>query len=139
MNNTTGMTLIVKVITRLTVGLILIYGIYITLQGHTGPGGGFAGGIIIALSFVHLMLAYGKDTALKKLDKRKGLLCAGTGALIFTATIAWRLIQNGNFLTARDFAARLSLISDIALAAMVGTGLFVIFIALVLLIGEKGK
>ena len=60
-----GMSLIVKVITRLTVGLILLYGIYIVLHGHISPGGGFAGGVIIALSFVNLMLAYGKDVALK--------------------------------------------------------------------------
>lgn len=56
-----GMSLIVKVITRLTVGLILLFGIYIVLHGHVSPGGGFAGGVIIALSFIHLMLAYGKD------------------------------------------------------------------------------
>lgn len=136
-DNTAGMTLIVKVITRLTVGLILIYGIYVTLQGHVGPGGGFAGGIIIALSFVHLMLAYGKGMALKKLDKQKGLLCAGSGALIFSAIIALRLIQKNNFLKAEDFAAHFSLAADVAFAAMVGSGLFVVFIALVLLTGEK--
>ncbi|MBU3958757.1 MAG: hypothetical protein KKE91_02725, partial [Candidatus Omnitrophica bacterium] len=59
-NKEPGMTLIVKTITRLTVGLILLYGIYIVLHGHLTPGGGFAGGVIIALSFVHLMLAFGK-------------------------------------------------------------------------------
>jgi len=41
-----GMSLIVKTITRLTVGLILLYGIYIVLHGHVSPGGGFAGGVI---------------------------------------------------------------------------------------------
>ena len=46
-----GMSLIVKTITRLTVGLILLYGIYIVSHGHVSPGGGFAGGGIIALSF----------------------------------------------------------------------------------------
>ncbi len=41
--NQAGMTLIVKTITRLTVGLILLFGIYIVLHGHLSPGGGFAG------------------------------------------------------------------------------------------------
>ncbi|MDI6606195.1 MAG: MnhB domain-containing protein, partial [Candidatus Omnitrophota bacterium] len=58
-NPNSGMSLIVKTITRLTVGLILLFGIYIVLHGHLSPGGGFAGGVIIALSFVHLMLAFG--------------------------------------------------------------------------------
>jgi len=56
-----GMSVIVKTITRLTVGLILLYGIYILSHGHLSPGGGFAGGVIVALSFVHLMLAYDAD------------------------------------------------------------------------------
>ena len=82
-NNTSGMTLIVKTITRLTVGLILIYAIYIVLHGHLGPGGSFAGGIIIALSFIHLMLAYGKDIVVKKLNETNGLVFASLGALVF--------------------------------------------------------
>lgn len=45
-----GMTLIVKTVTRLTLGFILLYGIYISLNGHISPGGGFAGGVIVALS-----------------------------------------------------------------------------------------
>lgn len=78
-----GMTLIVKVITRLTVGLILLYGIYIVLHGHISHGGGFAGGVIIALSFVNLMLAYGRDVALKKLPKSAMSFFVSAGALIF--------------------------------------------------------
>ena len=35
-----GMSVIVKTITRLTVGLILLYGIYILSHGHLSPGGG---------------------------------------------------------------------------------------------------
>ena len=66
------MSLIVKTITRLTVGLIFLFGVYIVLHGHVTPGGGFAGGVIIALSFIHLMLAFGKDTALKKLSEAFG-------------------------------------------------------------------
>ena len=33
-----GMTLIVKEVTRLTVGLIFLFGIYIMLHGHITPG-----------------------------------------------------------------------------------------------------
>ncbi|MCM8792118.1 MAG: hypothetical protein NC826_03080, partial [Candidatus Omnitrophica bacterium] len=78
-----GMTLIVKTITRLTVGLILLYGIYIVLHGHLTPGGGFAGGVIIALSFIHLMLAFGKEVALKKLDEFWARIFESLGAIMF--------------------------------------------------------
>ena len=48
-----GMTLIAKTITRLTLGLILLFGFYIFLHGHISHGIGFAGGVIVALGFIH--------------------------------------------------------------------------------------
>lgn len=39
-----GMTLIVKVIAELVKDFIILFGIYIVLNGHLSPGGGFAGG-----------------------------------------------------------------------------------------------
>src|SRR5665648_144367 len=56
-----GMTIIVKKTTQLIAGLIFLYGIYIIIHGHLTPGGGFAGGVIIAGSFILLILAYGSD------------------------------------------------------------------------------
>lgn len=59
MNNKEGMSLIVKTVTRISVWLIILYGIYIILHGHLTPGGGFGGGVIIALAFLNVMFAYG--------------------------------------------------------------------------------
>lgn len=42
-------------------GLIFTYGIYIILHGHLTPGGGFAGGAIIAGAFILLILAFGSS------------------------------------------------------------------------------
>jgi len=62
MKTNPGMTLIVKTVTRISVWLIILYGFYIILHGHLSPGGGFAGGVIIALAFLNVMLAYGHET-----------------------------------------------------------------------------
>lgn len=135
------MSLIVKTITRLTVGLILIYAIYIVLQGHISPGGGFAGGIIIALSFIHLMLAYGKEAVVKKLNQVSGLGLASVAAMVFLyfATLGFnrgeRIIQSAGL--PKLFGAGLIPLYDMLLAVLVGAGVFVIFLALVALIGEK--
>lgn len=141
-NKEAGMSLIVKTITRITVGLILIYGIYIVLVGHTGPGGGFAGGVIIALSFIHLVLAFGRELVLKKINQSSGLYLAALGAFIFLSLASANFIfgfnrpsLGGSHFT--TFSAGLIPWSDIAVSLMVGTGLFVIFLALVLLRGEK--
>ena len=77
------MSLIVKTVTKLTLGFILLYGIYIALTGHLSPGGGFAGGVIVALSFVHIMLAFGKEVALKKLRARALRVVIAVSGLVF--------------------------------------------------------
>ncbi len=56
-----GMTVIVKKTTQLIAGIVFLYGIYIILHGHLTPGGGFAGGVILAGSFILLILAFGSD------------------------------------------------------------------------------
>lgn len=56
-----GMTIIVKKTTQLIAGIVFLYGIYIIIHGHLTPGGGFAGGVILAGSFILLILAYGSD------------------------------------------------------------------------------
>jgi multicomponent Na+:H+ antiporter subunit B len=62
-----GMTSIVKKVTQLLCGLIFIYGLYIIAHGHLTPGGGFAGGAIVAGAFILLILAYGCEvTGLRK-------------------------------------------------------------------------
>jgi len=135
-----GMSLIVKTITRLTVGLILLYGIYIISHGHISPGGGFAGGVIIALSFVHLMLAYGKDTALRKFPKKVISFVESTGAILFLSIAILGLTGGYFFLNFvskgqpfRLFSAGIIPLCNIAISLKVGAGLFAIFVALVLL------
>ena len=53
------MSEIVKTVSRIFAPLIIVFGIYITLHGHLTPGGGFAGGLIIAGAVILLVLAYG--------------------------------------------------------------------------------
>lgn len=135
-----GMSLIVKTITRLTVGLILLYGIYIVLHGHLSPGGGFAGGVIIALSFIHLMLAFGKDVALKKLNHNRISFFESLGALGFLSIALLGFIGGYflfNFLNKGEpfnlFSAGIIPLCNIAICLKVGVGLFAIFVALVVL------
>ena len=82
-----GMTLIVKTVTRLTLGFILLYGVYIALNGHIALGGGFAGGVIIALANVCIMLAFGKEAALKKLGSHMLRFIVSVSAIIFLCIV----------------------------------------------------
>lgn len=135
-----GMSLIVKTITRLTVGTIFLYGVYIITHGHVSPGGGFAGGVIIALAFIHLILAYGKETAFKKLSQSAASVFESTGAMMFLI-IALLGFAGGyfflNFLPKgepfRLFSAGIIPLYNIAISLKVGAGIFAIFVALILL------
>jgi len=142
-----GMSLIVKTITRLTVGLILLYGIYLVLHGHVSPGGGFAGGVIIALSFIHIMLAYGKEVAFSKLSRSVASFFESFGAILFL-TIALLGFTGGyfflNFVAKGEpfklFSAGIIPLCNVAICFKVGAGLFAIFVALVLLkLDKDGK
>lgn len=136
-----GMTLIVKTITRLTVGLILLYGIYVVFNGHLSPGGGFAGGVIIALSFIHLMLAFGENVAIGKMNFRRARRLVSLGALLFLFVALLGFI-GGNFFSNFLLRIRESChlfnegsipFYEVAISLIVGGGLFVIFVALVFL------
>jgi multicomponent Na+:H+ antiporter subunit B len=139
-NPKTGMTLIVKTVTRLTIGLILLFGIYIILHGHLSPGGGFAGGVIIALSFVHMMLAFGKDLAVTKVSKNLASNLESIGALMFLTVALLGFLGGSFFLNVlakgtpfKLFSAGTIILSNIAIGIKVGVGLFAIFLALVIL------
>jgi multisubunit Na+/H+ antiporter MnhB subunit len=67
-NKQEGMTVIVKTVSRISVWLIILYGIYIIMHGHLTPGGGFGGGVIIALALLNIMLAYGRKFTAKWLN-----------------------------------------------------------------------
>lgn len=135
-----GMSIIVKTVTRLTVWLILIYGIHIILHGHLSPGGGFPGGVIVALSFIHLMLAFGKEKVVTALSSRVVGLWESSGALAFLAIALLGLTAGyffNNFLPAGEPFSLVSAgtipLSNIAISLKVWAGLFAIFVALVLL------
>ena len=134
-----GMTLIVKTITRLVAAFIATYGIYIVLYGHLTPGGGFAGGVILACGFVLLVLAFGKDFALGILSQRGASIwdCLGAFAFLIVAllgyiggTFFYNVIAKGK--PFHLVSAGTIPLANIAIGIKVGACLFGVFIALVL-------
>ncbi len=54
-----GMSVIVKKVAQLLSAMIFVFGMYIVIHGHIMPGGGFTGGVLLAGSFIVLVLAQG--------------------------------------------------------------------------------
>lgn len=92
-----GMTLIVKTVARLTSWLILLYGFYLITHGHLTSGGGFAGGLVIALSFIHLTLAYGRRFIDRRISVVLMYRLMASGGLAFLLLGWLSLVINGKF------------------------------------------
>lgn len=50
---------ILQMVARITVPLIILFGIYIILNGHLSPGGGFSGGAVIGAALILYLNAFG--------------------------------------------------------------------------------
>ena len=132
-----GMSLIVRTISDFVVAFIVIFGAYIVLYGHLTPGGGFAGGVIIAAAFILLMLAHGRDVAFSRLGERAAHILDSAGALAFLL-IGWVGVVGGYFFLNifgrgeqfRLLSSGMILPANIAIAFKVSSSLFLVFSAL---------
>ena len=71
-------SLIVRAATRLLVGLLLVFSIYMLIRGHNEPGGGFIGGLIGSTGFILYAIAHGCRAAREALRiKPQDLAMAG--------------------------------------------------------------
>ncbi|NLB41324.1 MAG: sodium:proton antiporter [Clostridiales bacterium] len=61
---------ILKRIAAIILPLICIFGFYVILHGHISPGGSFAGGIILGLSFIAFSTIYGMEKGRAKLPEK---------------------------------------------------------------------
>jgi len=132
-----GMDLVAKSVTGWLKGFIFLFGVYLVINSHATPGGGFAGGIIIACAFILFTLAEGQHAGMKLLSKNVAAKLASAGALIFLgaviAVICWKDVFVKDSLGAGRTGILYFLgenampIYDIALALVVSMLLFTIF------------
>lgn len=146
----TGMTVIVKTVTRWTAALIFLYGTYLVAYGHLGPGGGFAGGVILACAYVIVMLAFGKEEAqrdmphavISKLDSVGGLLflaLALGGLLLFDVFFQDWVLGLWPGQDYRLFSGGMIPLANIAIAVKVFSALFLVFTILATMRGIRDK
>lgn len=90
--------LILRVVTKLLIPPILLFGLYVQFHGDFGPGGGFQAGVIFAVGFILYGIVFGlsnlkaafPDWAIHKL--------VALGVLVYSGTGIYGMIQGANFL-----------------------------------------
>ncbi len=90
--------LILRVVGRVLIPFILLFGLYVQFHGEYGPGGGFQAGAIIASAIVLFALLEGEDRALKALPQPLLLGLMIGGPLLYGAVGLMGIVLGGNFL-----------------------------------------
>ena len=110
--------LIPRVVGRLLIPFILLFGLYVQFHGEYGPGGGFQAGAIIAAAVILYALLEGERHALEVLPQKLLLGMMAGGAVLYTGVGLAGIMLGGNFL---DY-------SVLASAAVTGQQLGIILI-----------
>lgn len=90
--------LIPRVVGRLLIPFILLFGLYVQFHGDYGPGGGFQAGAIIATAIILYSLLEGEAQALRVLPQRVLTWLVAGGALLYGAVGVITMFLGGNFL-----------------------------------------
>ena len=91
-------SIIVQTVCSLLIPFIQLFAIYVIIHGHYGPGGGFQGGVLLAVSVILQRLYLGKAVSYRKFPPTLAIVVAAVGMLIFGISGMIPLITGGSFL-----------------------------------------
>jgi multicomponent Na+:H+ antiporter subunit B len=94
--------IIIKNISRIVIPFAQAYGIFIILNGHISPGGGFAGGAIIGTTLILYTLVFGREKGKKKFSHKMSEIAESGGIMVFVLVGIFGIIATGRFLTNQD-------------------------------------
>jgi len=91
-------SVIVDTVTRLSIPFLQMFALYVIAHGHYSPGGGFQGGVLLAMSTVLPRLVFGAEASRQQFSTRAAITLAGVGVLIYFLTGVLGLLYGGAFL-----------------------------------------
>lgn len=89
---------IIQTVCRILIPFIQLYGLYVIAHGHSSPGGGFQGGVILGASFILLCLSYDLQEIKKRLSQRANVIFLSVGVIIYAGIGIVCLLLGGNYL-----------------------------------------
>jgi multicomponent Na+:H+ antiporter subunit B len=90
--------LVLRVIAKLLIPFILIFGLYVQFHGDYGPGGGFQAGVIFAAGFILYGLIFGLDAVRKVVSPSLIRVLVAGGVLLFAGVGVAGMLLGGNYL-----------------------------------------
>lgn len=90
--------LVVRVVSKLLIPFILLFGLYVQFHGDFGPGGGFQAGVIFASAFILYALVFGLNNGRKVLPDSIVRFGMAAGVLLYGFTGVASLLFGGTYL-----------------------------------------
>ena len=88
--------LILKKVTTLVMPCIVLFGVYVVLNGHLSPGGGFSGGAIMGAALILYSSAFGVDQLSKFFTRNVFRAITSTALLCYAASKAYSFFTGAN-------------------------------------------
>jgi multicomponent Na+:H+ antiporter subunit B len=88
----------VRVVAALMVPFVLVFGVYVVAHGHYGPGGGFAGGVVLAVGVVLARLTLDGALVERCFPRWLPMTAMAVGMLLFLASALVPLLAGGELL-----------------------------------------
>lgn len=92
----------VRVVAALAMPFILVFGVYVIAHGHYGPGGGFAGGVVLAVGVVLARLTVDPELVSRVIPPFAAVVAMLIGMTLFLLAALVPLVAGGDLL---DYAA----------------------------------
>lgn len=89
---------ILRIIAKLLIPFILLFGLYVQFHGDFGPGGGFQAGVIFASAFILYGLVFGLANLRKVAPAAVVERLVALGLLLYAGVGVVGLLMGGNYL-----------------------------------------
>jgi multicomponent Na+:H+ antiporter subunit B len=90
-------TVVLNTASRFVIPFIMLYGVYVLINGESSPGGGFQAGALLAIAVVLSRLVYGEE-AIFNISGNIALVLAGIGTFLYGSVGLLTLLWGGKFL-----------------------------------------
>lgn len=91
-------SIVIRIIARSLVPFVQLFGLYVIMHGHSSPGGGFQGGVILGASFILLSIADSVEEARRRFSLATMTLYTSAGVSLYAGLGLVCLLLGGNFL-----------------------------------------
>lgn len=128
--------LILQNVTKIVMPAILLFGVYVVLNGHISPGGGFSGGAVMGAGLILYASAFGVDAIGRFFTRKTFKVITSTGLLCYGASKAYSFFTGANGLPTgiplgtpgAIFSSGLILVLDICVGAIVACTMYGFYI-----------